>query len=281
LPTNSLERVVLDDVRRKVIGLPKELGVIGLMNVQFAVKGHDVFILEVNPRASRTVPFVSKVIGVPLAKLAARVMVGEKLVDLGFTHEIIPPHMGVKEAVFPFAKFPGVDTLLGPEMKSTGEVMGIDASFGFAFAKAQLGAGTILPLSGTVFVSVQDADKAALVPIAQRLVRSGLKLVATEGTAAYLREREVPVEAINKVQDGSPHAVDAIRAGKVQLVMNTPKGSGAHQDSFPLRRTALECRVPYFTTIAGAAAAAAGIEYLQQQELTVRSLQEFHARRAD
>jgi carbamoyl-phosphate synthase large subunit len=281
LPTNSLERVVLDDVRRQVIGLAKELGVIGLMNVQFAVKGHDVFILEVNPRASRTVPFVSKVIGVPLAKLAARVMVGEKLVDLGFTHEIIPPHMGVKEAVFPFAKFPGVDTLLGPEMKSTGEVMGIDASFGFAFAKAQLGAGVVLPLEGTAFLSVEDADKAGLIPVAQRLAREGFRLIATRGTAAYLSGKGIAVEGINKVQDGSPHAVDAIRAGKVQLVMNTPKGSGAHQDSFPLRRTALECRVPYFTTIAGAAAAAAGIEYLQQQELTVRSLQEFHARRAD
>jgi carbamoyl-phosphate synthase large subunit len=280
LPTNSLERVVVDDVRRQVIELAKELGVIGLMNVQFAVKGHDVFILEVNPRASRTVPFVSKVIGVPLAKLAARIMVGEKLGDLGFTNEIIPPHMAVKEAVFPFAKFPGVDTLLGPEMKSTGEVMGIDASFGFAFAKAQLGAGTVLPATGTVFVSVQDADKPALVPIAERLVRCGLTLVGTQGTVAYLRERNVPIAAINKVQDGSPHAVDAIRAGGIQLVINTPKGSGAHQDSFPLRRSALECRVPYFTTIAGAAAAAAGIEYLQRHPLAVRSLQEYHAQRS-
>src|SRR5262245_34030335 len=280
LPTNSLDRVVLDDVRRQVIELAKELGVIGLMNVQLAVKGHDVSILEVNPRASRTVPFVSKVIGVPLAKLAARVMVGEKLGDLGFTHEIIPPHMGVKEAVFPFAKFPGVDTLLGPEMKSTGEVMGIDASFGFAFANAQLGAGVLLPQWGTAFLSVQDADKAALLPIAQRLVRCGFSLVGTQGTAASLRELGVPITTINKVQDGSPHAVDAIRAGQIQLVINTPKGSGAHQDSFPLRRTALECRVPYFTTIAGAAAATAGIEYLQKQPLSVRSLQEYHARQS-
>ena len=278
LPTNSLDRVVLDDVRRQVIALATELGVIGLMNVQFAIKGHDVYILEVNPRASRTVPFVSKVIGVPLAKLAARIMVGEKLADLGFTREIIPPHMGVKEAVFPFAKFPGVDTLLGPEMKSTGEVMGIDASFGVAFAKAQLGAGTVLPQSGTVFLSVQDADKAGLLPVAQRLVRCGFELVGTQGTAAYLRQHGVPIRDINKVQDGSPHAVDAIRAGQVRLVINTPKGSGAHQDSFPLRRTALECRVPYFTTVAGAAAASAGIEYLQQQPLEVRSLQEYQER---
>jgi carbamoyl-phosphate synthase large subunit len=278
LPTNSIDRVVLDDVRRQVMALARELGVIGLMNVQFAIKGHDVYILEVNPRASRTVPFVSKVIGVPLAKLAARVMVGERLTDLGFTQEIIPPHMGVKEAVFPFAKFPGVDTLLGPEMKSTGEVMGIDATFGLAFAKAQLGAGSVLPRAGTAFLSVQDADKNGLLPVAQRLVRCGFALLATQGTADFLGEREVPVTRINKVQDGSPHVVDAIRAGQVQLVINTPKGSGAHQDSFPLRRTALECRVPYFTTIAGAAAAAAGIEYLQQQPLTVRSLQEFHAK---
>jgi len=278
LPANSVERVVLDDVRRQAVALAKELGVIGLMNVQFAVKGHDVYILEVNPRASRTVPFVSKVIGVPLAKLAARVMVGERLQDLGFTHEIVPAHMGVKEAVFPFAKFPGVDTLLGPEMKSTGEVMGIDTVFGLAFAKAQLGAGNLLPQAGTAFVSVQDADKAGLVPIAQRLVRCGFTLVGTEGTATHLRAQAVPIRVINKVQDGSPHVVDAIRAGQIQIVINTPKGSGAHQDSFPLRRTALECRVPYFTTIAGAAAAAAGIEYLQQQALTVRSLQEYHAK---
>jgi len=162
-------------------------------------------------------------------------------------------------------------------MKSTGEVMGIDSAFGVAFAKAQLGAGTLLPRSGTAFLSVQDADKAALVPVAQRLVRNGFRLVATAGTADYLRECGVPITTINKVQDGSPHAVDAIRAGEIQLVINTPKGSGAHQDSFPLRRTALECRVPYFTTLAGAAAAAAGIEYLQQGPLAVRSLQEYHA----
>ncbi len=277
LPANSVDRVVLDDVRRQVHALARELGVVGLMNVQFAIKGHDVYILEVNPRASRTVPFVSKVIGVPLAKLAARVMVGERLADLGFTQEISPPHMGVKEAVFPFAKFPGVDTLLGPEMKSTGEVMGIDTSFGLAFAKAQLGAGTLLPLKGTAFLSVQDADKPGLLPVAQRLTRCGFSLLATPGTAAFLAAKDLPVTPINKVQDGSPHVVDALRAGRIQLVINTPKGSGAHQDSFPLRRTALECRVPYFTTIAGAAAAAAGIEYLQQQPLSVRSLQEYQA----
>jgi carbamoyl-phosphate synthase large subunit len=246
------------------------------MNIQFAIQGEQVFILEVNPRASRTVPFVSKVIGRPLAKLAARVMVGEKLKDLGFTSEIVPVHVAVKEAVFPFAKFPGVDTLLGPEMKSTGEVMGIDASFGVAFAKAQLAAGTILPLEGTAFLSVEDGDKAGLVPVAQRLAAAGFRLIATRGTAAYLNGKGVAVEGINKVQDGSPHAVDEIRGGRIHLVINTPKGSGAQRDSFPLRRAALEWKVPYFTTIAGAAAAAEGIDFLRREAIGVRSLQEYH-----
>ncbi len=278
LPSKSVPGAILDEVRRQVIALALELKVIGLMNVQFAVKQSDVYILEVNPRASRTIPFVSKAIGVPLAKLAARVMVGEKLSELGFTREIIPAHMSVKEAVFPFAKFPGVDTLLGPEMKSTGEVMGIDQSFGVAFAKAELAAGTELPLGGTAFLSVQDADKAALLPVAQQLSRCQFQLVATRGTAAFLRAAGLPVKTINKVQEGSPHVVDAITAGHVVMLVNTPKGSGAHRDSFPLRRSALECQVPYFTTIAGAAAAAEGIEYLQRNPLGVSSLQEYHAR---
>jgi carbamoyl-phosphate synthase large subunit len=278
LPAYSVAPQVLDEIRRQTIAMAKELGVIGLMNVQFAVQRGEVFIIEVNPRASRTVPFVSKVIGVPLAKLAARVMVGEKLRDLGLTQEIVPTHMAVKEAVFPFAKFPGVDTLLGPEMKSTGEVMGIDTSFGVAFAKAQLGAGTVLPLAGTAFLSVEDADKPGLVAIAQRLMRAGFRLIGTGGTADYLAERGVTIERINKIQEGSPHAVDEIRAGRIHMMINTPKGSGAQKDSFPLRRAALEWKVPYFTTIAGAAAATAGIEVLQQGGLGVRSLQEYHGR---
>ncbi|MGE3499744.1 MAG: carbamoyl-phosphate synthase large subunit [Candidatus Binatia bacterium] len=276
LPANSVPASILDEVRVQVMALARELKVIGLMNVQFAVQGGAVYILEVNPRASRTVPFVSKVIGVPLAKLAARVMVGEKLADLGFTREIMPPYMAVKEAVLPFAKFPGVDILLGPEMKSTGEVMGIDGSFGVAFAKAQLGAGTMLPLTGTAFLSVEDADKPGLLPIAERLAQRGFYLIGTRGTAAFLRERGVAIDGINKVQDGSPNALDLIRAGRIHLVINTPKGSGAQRDSFPLRRAALEWRVPYFTTIAGAAAAAEGIEYLQRHELSVHPLQEYH-----
>ncbi|MEO8603493.1 MAG: carbamoyl-phosphate synthase large subunit, partial [bacterium] len=276
LPAYSVAADVLDEIRRQTIAMAKELGVIGLMNVQFAVQRGTVFILEVNPRASRTVPFVSKVIGVPLAKLAARVMVGETLASLGLTREIVPTHIAVKEAVFPFAKFPGVDTLLGPEMKSTGEVMGIDTSFGVAFAKAQLGAGTVLPLQGTAFLSVEDADKAGLLPVAQHLARVGFRLIGTDGTASYLVEHGVAIEPINKVQDGSPHAVDEIRAGRIHLVINTPKGSGAQRDSFPLRRAALEWKVPYFTTIAGAVAAAEGIEVLQKGGVGVRSLQEYH-----
>jgi carbamoyl-phosphate synthase large subunit len=278
LPAKSVPREVLDEVRRQVAALALELRVIGLMNVQFAIQGASVFILEVNPRASRTIPFVSKAIGVPLAKLAARVMVGEKLRALGFTEEIVPAYVSVKEAVFPFAKFPGVDTLLGPEMKSTGEVMGIDDSFGVAFAKAQLAAGTLLPRSGRVFLSVQDADKKALLPVARRLAACGFHLVATRGTAAFLAAQRVPVEEIHKVQEGSPHIVDALRAGQIVMVVNTPLGSGAHQDSFPIRRHALEYHVPYFTTVAGAEAAAEGIEYLQREDLGVLSLQEYHGR---
>ena len=277
LPPNSIGADVLAEIRRQVVALALELRVVGLMNVQFAVQKSQVFILEVNPRASRTVPFVSKTTGVPIAKLAARVMAGERLVDLGFTKEVIPTHIAVKEAVFPFAKFPGVDTLLGPEMKSTGEVMGIDDSFGVAFAKSQIAAGTELPSGGMVFLSVKDEDKAFLMPVAERLVRNGFELCATQGTAAALVERGLAVRPLKKVQDGSPNAVDAIRAGEIVLVINTPRGSGAHRDSFPLRRAALECQVPYFTTIAGAEAATEGIEFLQRASLRVRSLQEYHA----
>ena len=278
LPTKSIPPAVLDEIRRQTTALALELNVIGLMNVQFAVKGDHVYILEVNPRASRTVPFVSKAIGVPLAKLAARVMVGRSLDDLGFTEEIVPTHISVKEAVFPFNKFPGVDTLLGPEMKSTGEVMGIGASFGAAFAKAQIAAGSVLPTQGAVFISVRDEDKAAVLPTAARLVRAGFALVATRGTDAYLRQHGLTVEAINKVVEGSPHCVDAIQSGKIAMVINTPKGFGPNVDSLSIRRSALECRVPYFTTVAGAEAAAEGVELLQREALTVRALQDYHRR---
>jgi carbamoyl-phosphate synthase large subunit len=278
LPTKSIPAPVLAEIRRQTAALALELNVVGLMNVQFAVKGATVYILEVNPRASRTVPFVSKAIGVPLAKLAARVMAGRTLAELGWTEEVVPRYVCVKEAVFPFAKFPGVDTLLGPEMKSTGEVMGIGASFGAAFAKAQIAAGTILPTTGKVFVSVRDEDKAAVLSTARRLARCGLALVATSGTATYLQRHGLAVETVNKVQDGSPHVVDAIVNGSIAMVVNTPEGVGANLDSFTIRRSALDCRVPYFTTVAGAEAAAEGVELLQREALTVRALQDYHRR---
>jgi carbamoyl-phosphate synthase large subunit len=218
---------------------------------------------------------------VPLAKIAAKVMAGKSLEELGFLHEVVPPHLSVKEAVFPFSKFPGVDTLLGPEMKSTGEVMGIDSSFGAAFAKSQIAAGNPLPLAGTVFISVRDADKPRALAIAQRLRRAGFQLLATRGTAAYLSAHGLEVEAINKVAEGSPHCVDAIRAGKVAMVINTPQGFGPQQDSFSIRRSALECRVAYFTTIAGAEAAVEAVEILQRQALGVRPLQDHYQNAAE
>lgn len=276
LPPRSLSQKVQDEIRRQTVSLAKELRVVGLMNIQFAVKGETIYVLEVNPRASRTVPFVSKAIGVPLAKIAARVMAGRTLRDLGFIREIVPPHVSVKEAVFPFIKFPGVDTILGPEMKSTGEVMGVDTSFAMAFAKAQIASGTLLPAAGKVFLSVRDHDKAAALPIARRLLESGFSLIATRGTGAYLQNAGLTVEIVNKVQEGSPHIVDALRAGEIAVVMNTTDGVQSVADSFSIRRSALECRVPYFTTIAGAAAAAEGIARLGKGLLSVRPLQEYH-----
>jgi carbamoyl-phosphate synthase large subunit len=276
LPPRSLSSAVQEEIRRQTVALARELRVIGLMNVQYAVKGDEVYVLEVNPRASRTVPFVSKAIGAPLAKIAARVMAGKTLREIGFTKEIIPAYVSVKEAVFPFIKFPGVDTVLGPEMKSTGEVMGIDASFPMAFAKSQIAAGTFLPVRGAALLSVRDADKAAMLPVARRLVESGFALIATRGTAAFLRNAGIPVEAINKVVEGSPHVVDAIRDEKVSLVINTIDGAQSLEDSFSVRRSALECRVPYCTTIAGAGAVAEGIAQLRRGLLAVKPLQEYH-----
>jgi carbamoyl-phosphate synthase large subunit len=278
LPPRHLSSAVQDEIRRQTILLAKELRVVGLMNVQFAVKGNTVYVLEVNPRASRTVPFVSKAIGVPLAKLAARVMAGRTLGELNFTREVVPLHISVKEAVFPFIKFPGVDTLLGPEMKSTGEVMGVDTSFAMAFAKAQIAASTLLPMQGKAFLSVRDHDKPALLPIARRLVGNGFSIIATRGTAAYLCNAGIQAESVNKVMEGSPHIVDVIRVGAVALVINTTEGAQSVADSFPIRRSALECRVPYFTTIAAADAAAEGIARLHQGLLQVRPLQEYHRR---
>jgi carbamoyl-phosphate synthase large subunit len=277
LPPKSISREVQDEIRRHTVALATALKVRGLMNVQFAVQGTKVYVLEVNPRASRTVPFVSKAIGVPLAKLAARIMVGEKLVDLDFVREIHPAHIAVKEAVFPFNKFPGVDTLLGPEMKSTGEVMGIDTSFGLAFAKAQIGGGMRLPLSGRVFISVRDEDKRGVAPAAEKLYRAGFIIVATSGTARYFAGRGIPAEIVRKVQEGSPHIADQIKEGKVAMVINTPTDAHSQADSFLIRRCALDYQVPYFTTVAGAEAAAEGIEYLKEREFDVKALQDYAA----
>ena len=277
LPPKSIGKDIQDEIRRQTVSLAKALNVRGLMNAQFAVKGRDIYVLEVNPRASRTVPFVSKAIGVPLAKLAARIMVGKKLADLGLTSEILPRHVSVKESVFPFSKFPGVDTLLGPEMKSTGEVMGMGSSFGLAFAKAQLGSGMRLPFQGKVFVSVRDEDKESVCAIAQRLHRLGFEIVATRGTAAYFHSRGLPAEMVKKVQEGSPNIAEAIKNGEIAMVINTPTDAHSHADSYYLRRNALDYQVPYFTTIAGADAAVEGIELLKEGELDVQALQEYQA----
>jgi carbamoyl-phosphate synthase large subunit len=275
LPPRSLTPALQRSLTEQTKLLARELGVVGLINVQYAIYQGEVYILEVNPRASRTIPFVSKAIGVPLAKLAALAMAGKKLGELGFTTERVPEHVAVKESVFPFARFAGVDTILGPEMKSTGEVMGIDSSFAMAFAKAELAAGSDLPMAGLVFISVRDEDKPSLEPIVRGLVDMGFDLIATRGTAAYIGKLGLRCAAINKVLEGSPHIVDAMQAGRIAAVINTPDESGT-ADSFSIRRTALELRLPYFTTMAGANAAVEGIRALKNERFEVRALQDYH-----
>ncbi|MEK7273206.1 MAG: carbamoyl-phosphate synthase large subunit, partial [Nitrospirota bacterium] len=278
LPPYTLDKALVREIERLMKALALELGVVGLMNAQFAVKDQTVYVLEVNPRGSRTVPFVSKAIGVPLAKLAMKVMLGKSLQDLGFTEAPQPAHLSVKEAVFPFNKFPGVDVLLGPEMKSTGEVMGIDSDFGWAFAKSQAGAGATLPQSGTAFLSVKESDRPAAWDVANRLHELGFQIQATSGTAGFLREQGLEVTVVNKVQEGRPHIVDHIKNGEVVLVVNTVQTASAHTDSLSIRREALQKGLPYFTTMRGALAAAMGIEALARKELSIRSLQEYHCR---
>jgi len=276
LPPYSLDAPTVAEIERQTVALAKALNVIGLMNVQFAVKDGDVYVLEVNPRASRTVPFVAKATGVPIAKIAARVMTGEKLSDfVAGERPAANGHVAVKEAVFPFARFPGVDLILGPEMKSTGEVMGLDADFGRAFAKAQLGAGNSLPSKGGVFVSVRDGDKAALVEPCRQLAEWGFELIATRGTAAKLQEAGLAVTLVNKVQEGRPDITDDMRSGRVQLVFNTTEGAQAISDSFSLRRTALTHNIPYYTTVAGARAAVQAIGALRRGSLEVAPLQSY------
>ena len=281
LPPRSLDPPTIAELERQTRALALALKVGGLMNVQYAIKDGDIYVLEVNPRASRTIPFVAKVIGIPVAKIAARVMAGEALADFRLKPISFESgrskHIGVKEAVFPFARFPGVDTVLGPEMKSTGEVMGIDRSFEIAFAKSQIGGGTRLPKSGTVFVSVRDVDKARILDAVRLLESLGFRVIATSGTQRYLAERGITAHKVNKVAEGRPHIVDAIKNGDVQLVFNTTEGATALADSQSLRRAALLHKVPYYTTLSGAVAGALGIKAYLGGDFEVRALQAYFA----
>jgi carbamoyl-phosphate synthase large subunit len=274
LPPYSLPSKIIAEIERQTEAMAKALQVVGLMNVQYAVKDGEVYVLEVNPRASRTVPFVAKATGQPIAKYAARLMAGESLKSLAIK-KAKGKHVAVKEAVFPFARFPGVDVILGPEMRSTGEVMGLDSDFGRAFAKSQLGAGSKVPVDGVVFVSVKDPDKAAMVKPVKRLVELGFKVVATGGTAEHLRRHGIEAQRVNKVLEGRPHIVDLMKDGKVQLVFNTVDGSAALTDSFTLRRTALMHKIAYYTTVAGAKASVEGIAALSGGPLDVAPLQSY------
>jgi carbamoyl-phosphate synthase large subunit len=279
LPPYSLSAATQDELRRQTAAMARGLSVVGLMNVQFAIQAGLIYVLEVNPRASRTVPFVSKAIGRPLAKIAARCMVGQTLAQQGIAGEIVPPYFSVKEAVFPFIKFPGVDTILGPEMKSTGEVMGVGETFAEAFLKAQLAAGVKLPVAGNVFVSVRDADKPRAVELGRLLVELGFALVATRGTAAALAAAGVAVTPVNKVHEGRPHIVDMMKNDEIALVVNTvqEKRSAIH-DSYQIRREALTDQIPTYTTLAGARAAALGVAGMR--ELVPYSIQALHKRLA-
>lgn len=280
LPPFSLSDEMVEELRRQTALMARALNVIGLMNVQFAIQDDVVYVLEVNPRASRTVPFVSKATGIPLAKVAARVMAGLSLNEQGIADEIVPDYYSVKEAVFPFVKFPGVDTILGPEMKSTGEVMGVGKTFGEAFVKSQLGAGARLPEEGVVFISVKDRDKPRAIEIARGLHEFGFKLVGTRGTAAAIADAGIPIQTVNKVTEGRPHIVDMLKNGEIDLVINTvDERRNAINDSRAIRTSALAARVTYFTTIAGASAAVEGMHYLRNGDgLNVYPVQELHAR---
>ena len=286
LPPYSLGAEVQDEIRRQTIAMAKALNVVGLMNVQFAIQGDTIYVLEVNPRASRTVPFVAKTIGQPVAAIAAKIMAGETLASFGLK-DVPYDHIAVKEAVFPFARFAGVDTVLGPEMRSTGEVMGLDwkrdgeadmaPAFARAFAKSQLGGGVKLPRKGVAFVSVKESDKPWIVEPVKLLQAAGFTVLSTEGTRAYLAEQGVQVDYVKKVLEGRPHIVDVMKNGGVQLVFNTTEGKQALEDSFEIRRTALMMKVPYYTTSAGALAAAQAIAVAPEEVLDVRPLQSYAA----
>lgn len=276
LPPYSIGNDIVNELKKQTQIMALALNVVGLINIQYAIKDKIVYVLEVNPRASRTVPFVSKAIGIPLAKIATKVIMGKKLSELNVSMSMKLKHIAVKEAVFPFIKFKGVDTILGPEMKSTGEVMGIDEDFGRAYAKSQMAADCSLPLTGTVFISVRDRDKRPIVPIAKKLSHMGFKLVATNGTSQVLAEHNIPVTPVLKVIEGRPNILDHIKSNEIQLVINTTGGKAAQEASYSIRRTALVYHIPYFTTLAGAVAATKGIEALRNGNLDVKPIQEYY-----
>jgi carbamoyl-phosphate synthase large subunit len=275
LPPHTLQPGLIEEIKRATRAMAEELGVIGLMNVQYAVKDNDLYVLEVNPRASRTIPFVSKATGVPLAKLATKVMMGATLEQLGLTDEVTIKHWAVKEAVFPFDRFEKVDTLLGPEMKSTGEVMGIDDNLGMAIAKAQLAAGSKVPQSGNVFISVRDGDKAAVVAVAKALVELDFTIFATTGTASCLQEAGVACQLVNKISQGRPHILDKVQDGEISWIVNTSLGRRTTEDSYSIRRAALDYHIPYTTTVSGAAALVKGIRELRKNQPGVQPVQYF------
>jgi carbamoyl-phosphate synthase large subunit len=276
IPSVNVKKKVLDEIKRQTKQLALQLDVKGLINIQFAVKDDAVYILEVNPRASRTIPFVSKAIGVPLAKLAAKIMAGLSLEELGFTQEVRHDHYAVKEAVFPFLKFPGTDALLGPEMLSTGEVMGIADDFGTAYAKAQVAAGNSLPVRGNVFFSIKDDDKARAVPLARRLQAMGFKVIATKGTCIKFIENNIPSEFVLKMAEGRPNIVDSIINGQIDLIVNTTVGKQSIVDSFDIRRNAVDRQIPYVTTIRGAEAVVKAIESLKSKKVGVKPIQSYY-----
>ena len=281
IPTFSLSKKVLDDISSATKAMAQELNVRGLMNVQFAVKGEDVYVLEVNPRASRTVPFVSKAIGVPLAKLAAKIMVGKSLRELRFTKEIVPKHFSVKEAVFPFLRYQGMDISLGPEMKSTGEVMGMDVDLGLAYAKSQMAAPPPLPKKGNLFVSVKDADKESIIPLAREFLKLGFGIISTSGTADALAEAKIKVKKVFKLHEGRPNVLDRVKNGDINFIINTPSGKIPREHEVMIRNAALAAKIPIMTTVRAAQASANGIRSLQKAKLQVRSLQEYHAAAED
>src|SRR5690606_16352074 len=274
LPPATLAPHIVEEVKNQVRAMARALNVVGLMNTQFAIRGEEIFVLEVNPRASRTVPFVSKAIGLPLAQIAARTMTGRSLKEQGFTEERVPKYFAVKESVFPFIKFPNVDPILGPEMKSTGEVMGVGRSFGEAYAKAQLASGVSLPTGGLALLSVRDQDKLAAIALARVLVARGSELVATHGTAKAINDAGVPCRAINTVREGRPHVADIIKNDEVSLIVNTTEGKQAILESYSIRREALHHKVTYYTTIAAAKATTIAMDHIDSA--SVNRLQDLH-----